>query len=338
MIGRNMMKKSIALRITLIPLIIIGLSISCSGRELPADKVNSTAAESAKKPYTIGISPLTLQLEYYVSYVQSMRKISQNYNVELVIIDSLWNTNKQISDIRDMINMNVDAIICSPTDPVKIQPHLLEAKKMGIPVVVEMTRVEGIYPLVGTDQKTGGRLAGEYAGRWLNEHSGGRGEVVILDFPYFQNIIDRVDGFIEGLRAVAPEAEIYARVDTKAKYETASKTMEDLLEQNPDIRCVFGINDDSAKGANAAFENTDIPAEEVCILGFDADKGATKLISAGRYLKGSVAADTDKIAETCLITALKLIRGESVPDWVEVQDAQYLISQENVAGFLSKID
>jgi ribose transport system substrate-binding protein len=311
----------------------------CSGsRETAGSEATGAQEQESRESFTIGISPLTLQLEYYVSYVQSMRKIAKDYNVELVIIDSLWNTNKQISDIRDMAVMRVDAVICSPTDPVKIQPHLLDLQEAGIPVVVEMTRVEGVYPLVGTDQKTGGRLAGEYAGRWLNEHSGGRGDVVILDFPYFQNIIDRVDGFIEGLSATAPEAEIYARVDTKAKYETASKAMEDLLEENPAIRCVFGINDDSAKGANAAYENTDIPPEEVCILGFDADQGATKLISAGRYLKGSVAADTDKIAETCLVTALQLINGEPVPDWVEVQDAQYLISQENVAGARPETD
>lgn len=312
--------------------IVILLLAGCGNTEEVATE-NEVIPDEIPRVYVIGLSPLTLQLEYYVSYVQSMRTLANRQEVDLVIVDSLWNTSKQIADINRFIFDGVDAIICSPTDPDLIKPVLLKALGAGIPVVVEMTEVEGVYPLVGTDQSAGGRLAGEYAGNWLNENYGGTGNVVILDFPYFKNIRDRVEGFEEGLRSTAPKARILARIDTKAKYETAMKAMDDLLESHDEIHIVFGINDDSAKGANAAFENSDIPPEDVCILGFDADRGAIKLIEAGRYLKGSVAANTDKIAEACIETAINLIENEAVPSWVEVHDAQYLVLKENVSRF-----
>ena len=277
----------------------------------------------------IGVSLLTLQLEYYVSYVQSMRRLANYYDVKLIVTDSMWNTDKQISDLREFIGKGVDAVICSPIEPESIKPILQEMEESGIAVIVEMTGVDGIYPTVCTDQKAGGRLAGIFAGEWILENHDGICDVAILDFPYFQNIRDRVEGFTEGLNELAPEARIVAKVDTKAKFETSEKAMSDLLLEYPEIRCVFAINDDSAKGANSVFENLGYPTDEICIIGFDADNGARKLIKNDRYLKASVAADTDMIANACINAAIKKISHESLPDWLEVKGAQYLFTTES---------
>jgi ribose transport system substrate-binding protein len=208
---------------------------------------------------------------------------------------------------------------------------LREAEDAGIAVVVEMTYVKDITPLVGTDQYAGGRLAGQYAGQWINERCGGQCEVAILDFPYFKNINDRVSGFKDGLNAECPDAEIVAVVDAQAKMETALTTTESILEEYPNVRCVFGINDDSAKGANEAFHNLGFDVSEVCVIGFDADRGCRKLIAGDEYIKASVAADTDIIGAVCIDTAIKKIEKALLPDWVEVQGAQYLVTKENVA-------
>ena len=281
--------------------------------------------------YVIGISPLTTQHEYYVGYIEGIQKAAREYGVEAVVVDSKWDEQKQESDIRTFIEEGVDAVICSPVDPETIGGVLREAEEAGVTVVVEMTYVEGVSPLVGTDQYAGGWLAGQYAGQWINAHDSGTCEVAILDFPYFRNTNERVDGFTDGLYAACPNAQIVAVVDAQAKMETALTTTENILAAHPNVRCVFGINDDSAKGANEAFHNLGFDTDEVCVIGFDADRGCRKLIAGDEYIKASVAADTDIIGAVCIDTAIKKIEGSVLPDWVEVEGAQYIVSKENIA-------
>ena len=289
-----------------------------------------------KGKYVIGISPLTTQHEYYIGYLEGIRKAAKELDVEALIVDSQWDITKQTADIEDFVAKGVDAIICSPVDPKGIKPALVSAEEAGIPVIVEMTKVDGVYPLVGTDQFEGAKLAGLYAGEWMNKNYGGNAEVAVLDFPYFQNVIDRVNGFKEGLLEASPNANIVAVIDAQAKMETAMKTMEDILQSHPDVKVVFGINDDSAKGANMAFQATNLNPNDICVMGFDADKGCRKLINGEQFVKGSVAADTDVIGKVCIETAIKKIEGVNLPDWVRVDGAQYLVNKENISQYYSE--
>ncbi len=306
------------------------LLLLCGCGAQSGDAASGTQQSGGEDPYVIGISPLTTQHEYYVGYIEGIQKAARESGVEAIVVDSKWDAEKQESDIRAFIDEGVDAIICSPVDPETIGEVLREAQEAGIAVVVEMTYVKGIAPLVGTDQYAGGQLAGQYAGQWINARYGGECEVAILDFPYFKNINDRVKGFKDGLFAECPTAKIVAVVDAQAKMETALTTTESILGEYPNVRCIFGINDDSAKGANEAFHNLGFDTDEVCIIGFDADRGCRKLIAGDEYIKASVAADTDIIGAVCIDTAIRKIEGGVIPEWVEVEGAQYLVSKENI--------
>ncbi len=321
------MKKALTIVFSLL-LALLVFSAGCGADENAA--ISSNGSEVAG-PYVIGISPLTTQLEYYVGYIEGIQRAARERGVQAVVVDSQWDAAKQEADIRAFIEDGVDAIVCSPVDPVTIREVLREAETAGIAVIVEMTYVEGVTPLVATDQYAGGRLAGEYAGNWMRTHCEDVFEVAILDFPYFKNINDRVAGFIDGIKSTCPQAQIVADVDAQAKMETARAATLNILEDYPGVRCVFGVNDDSAKGANAAFHALGLNTAYVCVVGFDADEGCRRLIAGDEYIKASVAADTDIIATVCIDTAIQKIKGESLPDWVEVQGAQYLVTRKNAA-------
>lgn len=352
--GGNEMKKTIWL---VVAAILMFSMVACSPapspttseskapeQSAPSAPVSTTPAEitsegagktppggKAIKEYVIGVSPLTTQHEYYIAYLQGIQEAADARGVKVVITDPSWDIAKQASQVEDFVAQKLDAIICSPVNPDGIKPTLISAQDAGIPVLVEMTLVDGVYPLIGTNQYEGAYLAGEYAGKWINEKYDGKCEVGILDYPYFQNVIDRVKGFTDGLKATCPTAEIVSVIDAGATMEGALTTMEDMLQAFPNIRCVFGINGDSAKGANSAFEQTTINPDDVCILGFDADAGELKVISEGGFCKASVAAVGTIIGATCIDAAIRKIEGEDLGEWVEVDaSAQFLVTPENI--------
>ena len=325
------MKKALSIAFGLLLSMLLVASGCSAGDHVSVPSGGSDTAT----PYVIGISPLTTQLEYYVGYIEGIQKAARERGVQVVVVDSQWDAAKQEADIRSFIEDGIDAIICSPVEPETIREVLQEAELAGIAVIVEMTYVAGVTPLVATDQYAGGQLAGEYAGNWMRMHCKDVFEVAILDFPYFKNINDRVDGFIDGLKRTCPKAQIVADVDAQAKMETARAATLNILEAYPGVRCVFGVNDDSAKGANDAFHALGLNTDDVCVVGFDADEGCRRLIAGDEYIKASVAADTDIIGTVCIDTALQKIQGNTLPDWVEVQGAQYLVTQANASNHSS---
>ena len=135
--------------------LLIGL-LMLTGCSIQEGSVSETTKSTESYQYVIGISPLTTQHEYYVGYIEGIQKAAHDYGVEAIVVDSKWDAQKQESDIRTFIEEGVDAIICSPVDPEMIGEVLSEAEEAGIAVVVEMTYVDGIGPLVGTDQYEGG--------------------------------------------------------------------------------------------------------------------------------------------------------------------------------------
>jgi ABC-type sugar transport system substrate-binding protein len=285
----------------------------------------------AIKNYVIGVSPLTTQHEYYIGYLNGIKKAAADRGVTVVISDPNWDVATQTSQIEDFVSQKVDAIICSPTNPQGIKPALVAAQAAGIPVLVEMTLIDGVYPLIGTDQYAGAYAAGKYAGEWAVKNNGGKGKAALLDYPYFQNCLDRAKGYKEGLAAAAPNVQWVTAVDCKATMEGALKTAEDILQAHPDINIMFGINGDSAKGAAAAYESAGTDPSKICVCGFDADEGERKIIYEKGYIKASVAADGNIIGADAIDAAIRKIEGADLGKWVKVRDeAQYLVTSENI--------
>ena len=305
--------------------------------EVSGETSKTQPGEKAIENYVIGISPLTTQHEYYIGYLNGIKAAATDRGVTVVISDPNWDVATQTSQIEDFVAQQVDAIICSPTNPEGIKPALVAAEEAGIPVLVEMTLIEGVYPLIGTDQYAGAYMAGQYAGQWAVDNNGGQGKAALLDYPYFQNCRDRAKGYQEGLASVAPDVEWVIAVDCGATMEGALKTAEDILQANPDINIMFGINGDSAKGAAAAYESTGADPATICVIGFDADKGERKIMFEGGYIKASVSADGMIIGADAIDAAIRKIEGEDLGEWVQCSEgAQYLVTAENVSEYYTE--
>ena len=98
--------------------------------------------------------------------------------------------------------------------------------------------------------------------------------------------------------------------------------MENILQANPDIKCVFAHNDEMALGALEALSGKDI-----IVAGFDATDDALAAIKDGK-MAATVAQKPDLMGGTAFENAVKLINGEEVEKSIPVEVK--LVTKDNV--------
>jgi len=276
------------------------------------------AALAEQKPIseiTIGCVINTLRHPYYVQIVEGYEAAAAELGVNIIIRDPDGDSNKQVSLIEELIYVNkVDALCVSPCSPGSLATIIAEAADLGIPLIGESGHITGEVCFVGSDNYLGGRLAGVYAGRWLQENVVGRAPVIaILESQQYPIPNLRIPGFIEGVREFVTDATIVVR-DTSPEKLVAMSNMEDILTQYDRVDCTFGINDPTSLGMLAACE-AKFGAEDMIACGFDCDPDGIATLKDPEHpaFMCDVAQYTALITKCVLVQAVKAVWGEEVP-------------------------
>lgn len=229
---------------------------------------------------TIGVSLLTRTHPFYQDLEAGLLEAAQANGYELLITAGEFDVAKQKDQLQDFIVRKVNAIIVSPSDSRSIGTAIKAANDAGIPVFTAdiACLAEGVKIVthVASDNVAGGRLAAQALMQALN----GEGKVAIIDHPEVESVIQRVRGFEEEI-AKAPGIQVVAKLSGHGVKDQAFRTTEDILQAHPDLKAIFGINDDSALGALAAIEKAGKQGQ-VTIIGFDAVPEAREAIKAGK--------------------------------------------------------
>ena len=142
----------------------------------------------------------------------------------------------------------------------------------------------------------------------------GKGTVLIIDHPGVTSVRDRITGFKEIL-AGYPDITIAAIVPAWGQKERAMIVMEDMLLKIPDIKGIFGINDDCALGAAVAVENA---GKKAVVIGYDATPAAKQAIEDG-LLYGDAVQYPDRIGILAVRMIADFFSGKKVPPIVPVE-------------------
>lgn len=204
----------------------------------------------------IGVSLFYRRDEFYKDLESGFYEGAEKYGFDLNLQDADTDPSKQMKQIEDFIASGVDAIAFAGTDPDGLIPAVQEANKAGIPVFTFDGGVNGgdVVSHIGMDNILSGEQAGEWTKKYIEDELGGKGNVVILDFPQSAIVCgNRVKGF-RSILDPAAGIEIVAQQDGKASRTESMSVMENILTANPKIDVVFGINDDTIFGGVAAAE------------------------------------------------------------------------------------
>jgi len=270
------------------------------------------------KEYNIGVSLLTQQHPFYIELADAMKKEAKKEDVNLNVAIANQDLNKQLSDVEDFITKKVNAIIISPVDSKGIQAAIMKAKRAGIPVITVDVAADGgdVVSHVATDNYAGGVEAGKLMGKLLK----GKGKVGIIDYPAVQSVVDRVNGFKQGLKET-PDVKIVASQTgiTRAEALTVSQNM---LQANPDLNGIFGFGDDAALAAVIAAKSA--KNDNIKIIGFDGMPEARNAVDKEKTFAAVIRQYPDKMgAEAVKVTVDYLNGNKDVPKLIPIAPGVY---------------
>ena len=168
-------------------------------------------------------------------------------NVTLEFLSAEDNDQRQIEQIRHFIDKKVDLLIVAPNSAEKLTAVIDSAYDSGIPVILfdRKTNSEKYTAFMGADNYLVGKTMGQLV---ANEMEGKGTLVEITGLKGSSAAIDRHRGFTEAI-ADFPEIRLISSELGDWTQASGEKAMNDVLNHETAIDCVFGHNDRLALGA-----------------------------------------------------------------------------------------
>lgn len=265
------MKKKRALRIlSLILLCALTFTACKKNVGTPEDNAASKDENTEEKDkdeqesWKIGFSGIDMENPYFLTLESAIKEELDGKNCELIVKDPKTDPDMQASQIQEMIDEGINAIILSPVDWEKITPSLEALKEADVKIVnvdTQVKEMDYVDAYIGSDNKNAGYLCGKDLVEKLPEG----GKVLILECPTMNSINERITGFEE---AIADKGfEVVGRSDTKGDLNTALSAAETLLKEHPDVSAIMCGNDPTALGALVAANAAQL--QNVYIYGVD---------------------------------------------------------------------
>lgn len=141
-----------------------------------------TSAYAGEGPFTIGFSNASQGDGWLGAFYDSVQYgVFQNIDMieRFIVTDANGDPTKQISDIQDLLEQDIDILIVNPATADALDPILGRAMRSGIPVVSVARRVESDENFVSFVTASDTALA-RMSATWMAETLGGKGRIVLL--------------------------------------------------------------------------------------------------------------------------------------------------------------
>lgn len=281
----------------------------------------------------VGYVTMDITSPYFIDMIDGMKEKAKELDIELSIHDGKYQVEPQIQAMETLITQKVDAIILSANDPAGLQPMVDKAKEAGIKVIAANSELENTDAFVSLVEYDFGFAGGEIAGQYIKDKLNGEAEVAILTFTQVPIVIERARGLKEGILSIAPNAKIVAETEAHTR-ELGLNTIETLLQSNPNLNVVIGINDDAILGAYEAMMAAGRDGEDTVLVGLDAVEEALIKIQEDGIYRGTVDIAPFESGKIIIESTKKVIEDGPIEDMIEFPMVKVTI--DNVNDFFTK--
>ncbi len=274
-------------------------------------------ADASARP-TVALVVKTLNNQFFIDMEAGAKAAADSLGLELIVQapEREIDVERQMQIVENLIQRKVRVLMLVPNGSKEIVPAVVKANVAKIPVVVVDSRVDDgtlkaaggtVATFIGSDNEDGGRMAGAY----LIERLGGTAKVAILEgVPGHETADARLRGFRRAL-AGTPAMQIVASQPANMERDQAFNVTQNILQAHPDITALFACNDVMALGALEAIAAAG-KGTAISVVGFDAQDDARKAIAEKR-MAATIAQNPREMGRLAVLTAHRLLKGESVP-------------------------
>jgi serine/threonine protein kinase/DNA-binding LacI/PurR family transcriptional regulator len=262
----------------------------------------------------IALLPCNMSSQYHATVTREMAEKARSYGLETRVYDADSDGYQQTLLIERARAEGAAAFVICSLDTALLVPALEALDSANYPLVMPVSHQDKHFGgvTISTDNYLMGRVPGEYAGQWIEDHLNGKATVAILDYPDLDHLVQRANGLEDGVLAIAPNAEILGRF-RGATQDFGKASIAELLEEGtvPDV--IVSINDAGTYGAIEALEEANIPESEVAIFSIDAEPLAQLYIGDGHYLKASGLLARTEYAFAAVDAIVRQAAGATMP-------------------------
>ena len=296
---------------------------------------------AAAETMTIGITQNNVGVDsYQTTYEKAFIEAAEaNPDVEAIVLDAGGDVARQIAQIEDLIQQEVDAIIIWPTNGEAVIPAVRKAHKAGIPVIVTNSNIadagfDFVASFSGPDNITQGARAAEIMCDKFKE-MGIENEAKVVHItgqPGYTTAIERAKGFDDRLPEVCPNVTQIDKQPGDWNREKSQKVMEAFLVKYDDIDGVYAGDDNMGVGALNAAKAAG--RDGIIFVGATNFAVGYEAMERGEYW-GSIYQSPVDDAEAALKTALDVLNGDDVP-FLNYFDTPK-ITQDNMGDFTKPV-
>ncbi len=287
-------------------------------------------AASAAEPMKIGLAVANLQADFFNQIKQSVEKNAKVMGATVITVDAKGDGATQVSQIQDLINQKVQALIYIPAGAAAAAVPVKAAKAAGIPVVA-VDRNPADAPgdtFIATNSVAAAKQLGDYACKV----SGGKGVLAIIQGQIGTTPEqDRDKGFKEAMTSCPGIKEVAREASKMWMKDEGFNIAQNMLQRDPSISIFFGRADALALGAAQAVKAAGLD-HKVFVFGFDGDLAGLKAVKDGT-LDATMTQRTQFMGKLALQSAIDLVGGKTLPA-EQLQDAA-LTTKENVDQYIA---
>jgi len=272
----------------------------------------------------LGAVYMTLNNPFYEIIDEEIRTIVENHGDILISRDPALNVERQMEEIRELIDLGVELIFINPVDWTKIEPALELAHAAKIPVIAIDTNVEDDSLVVCTVVSDNYNAGVQCAEHLLKNSSGG--QIALLKHSQARSSIDRIQGFLDKI-AENKNFQVVAESECLGQLEVAMPVMEKMIRTHPEINIVMALNDPAAMGALAALQNNN--RRDVKVYGVDGVPETKEMIFS-RRMTATAGQSPRQIGKIAADRAYKVLAGEQVEKIIKLPTK--LLSAENISA------
>ncbi len=288
------------------------------------------ASDPTPEPYQVGVLYWSMQIPGQVAMREGLEaeaaRISQaarargDQALELVVRvagDGPEGIERQIVQMNELIDLQVDLLIVQPTDNAALAAPLVRANEAGIPVVAYDQYISGkgtLTSFVTSDNHQAGYLDGEYlASLFDDDHEI---KLILVEYPHVSSTVERVNGLIDALREAGQPFKVlktYEAVEPIGGAAAGQAILRDFPAVGS-IDAVFTVNDGGGLAVVDAL--AEAGRTEIMVATIDGDSKSVENIVAGRLTRIDSAQFCGALGAESMKVGWRVLQGQTVPSTV----------------------